>query len=168
VNYGSGKERFQNLLREDTKELLGFLSAKSIAGTVTSTRHDKKGRNGCFTQRKTKNNPQTITYLAKAWGVGKNFPLQNVKKGAAPAFATTLEQTTNPTNLSVINSLEATKVHYSAKSLFVANRICERVDQEAIFAHESKNKAERINKLRKQAKAEWVQSRVGPGRTKNY
>ena len=80
---GCRNERFQQLLREDTKELLGFLSAGnggSARHKNGSAIHNKKGRNGCFSKRKSKNTPHTVTYLAKAWGVGKNLPLKNLKK----------------------------------------------------------------------------------------
>jgi hypothetical protein len=85
AEHGSRNENFQNLLCEDTKKLMGFLSGKSSAAPASSstTRHDKRGRNGRFSKRNNKNNPHTITYLAKAWGVSKNFPLLNLKKRAA-------------------------------------------------------------------------------------
>ena len=63
VEHGRRNERFNILLREDTKELLGFLSGQSTAGTGGSTRHNKKGRDGGFTKRATKSNPHTIAYL---------------------------------------------------------------------------------------------------------
>ena len=50
----------------------------------------------------------------------------------------------------------AAKVHYSAKSLFVANLTRERSDQEAVFAYESSTQAERLYEFRELAKAEWV------------
>jgi hypothetical protein len=84
VNYGSWSEHFQNLLRKDTKELLGFLSTTLTAAAANGglTWQNPKLCPGSFLKRKNKNNPHSITYLAKAWGVGKNFPLlQNVKKG---------------------------------------------------------------------------------------
>ena len=58
--------------------------------------------------------------------------------------------------MSIINSLEAAKVHFSAKSLFVANLTRERADQEAAFAYESSTRAERLYEFRELAKAEWV------------
>jgi hypothetical protein len=91
----------------------------ATAGNGGSSRHNKKGCDGRFSKRKNKNNPHTITYLAKAWGIGKNFPLQNVKKRAAMTSLTKKEQTTNPVNMSIIGSLKAAKVHYSAKNLFL-------------------------------------------------
>ena len=68
VEHGNRNEHFQNLLREDTKELVGFLSTKSTSGTGGSTRHNKKGRDGRFTKRATKNNPHTIAYLVTGHG----------------------------------------------------------------------------------------------------
>jgi hypothetical protein len=130
-----------------------FQDSQLTAGTGGSTRHNKKGCNGHFSKRAIKHSPHAITYLAKAWGIGKNFPLENLKKGAT---STKPEKTTNPTQLSVINSLEAAKVHFSAKSLFVANLTHERADQEAVFAYESSTRAERPYEFRKLAKAEWV------------
>jgi hypothetical protein len=169
VKHGSWNEHSQNLLpREDTKELLGFLLAKSTAGTGGSTGHNKKGLDGCFTKRATKKNLTLLLILGKLGVcVSKNFPLMNLRKGAASASmnlrkgaasasSTKPEQTTNPVHLSVINSLEAAKVHYSAKSLFVANLTCERADQEAIFAYESSSRAEQLYEFRGLAKAEWV------------
>ena len=80
----------------------------------------------------------------------------NLRKSAASASSTKPEQTTNPVHLSVIDSLEAAKVHYSAKRLFVGNLTRERSDQEAVFAYESSTQAERLYEFRELAKAEWV------------
>jgi hypothetical protein len=52
--------------------------------------------------------------------------LGSSNKGAASASSIQPEQTTNLVHLSIIDSLEAAKVHYSAKSLFVANLTRER------------------------------------------
>jgi hypothetical protein len=163
VEHGRRNKRFNILLREDTKEMLGFLSGRSTAGGGTggptrrhnngSTIHNKKGRNGCFSKRAIKHDPHTLAYLAKAWGVGKNFPMENLKKGAA---STEPEQTTNPTQLSIIDSLEAAKIHFSAKSLFISNHISGLINEETVFAYESTAKKERVQEFRELAKAEWV------------
>jgi hypothetical protein len=148
---GSRNERFQSLLREDTKELLGFLSGRSITGT-DDRRHDKKGRNGQFVKRKNKSNACTISYLAKAWGVGRNFPLDNIKKGQQ----TKAEKKPNPVHLSVIDSLDAAKIHFSARNLFIADRVEERKNEEKVFAYDTPTLAERIHVFREEAKGEWV------------
>jgi hypothetical protein len=76
-----------------------------------------------------------------------------VVKAAATLSARTLTELTNKRNS---DSREAAKVHYSAKSLFVANLTRERSDQEAVFAYESSTRAERLYDFRERAKAEWV------------
>jgi hypothetical protein len=148
---GSRNERFQSLLREDTKELLGFLSGRSTTGT-DDRRHDKKGRSGRFVKRKNKSNACTISYLAKAWGVGRNTPLRNIKKGQQ----TKAEKKPNPTQLSVIDSLDAAKIHFSARNLFIADRVEERNNEEKVFAYNTHTRAERIHVFREEAKDEWV------------
>ena len=134
---GCRNERFQQLLREDTKELLGFLSA-SKGGSARhkngSARHNKKGCNGRFTNRKNKNNPFTMSYLAKAWGVNRHYPLRLLKKGQQQAKE---EKKPSPTRLSVIDSLEAAKIHFSAKNLFIAHRVEERTNEEKVFAYDT-------------------------------
>jgi hypothetical protein len=158
VEHGRRNERFNILLREDTKEQLGFISGQTTAGNTAgaSTRHNKKGRNGRFSKRAIKHNPHTILYLAKAWGVGKNFPLENLKKGATLVRTTKPDKTTNPTKLGIIDSLEAAKVHFSAKHLFIANRVCERNREEVVYAYDSTTRDKRLHEFREVAKAEWV------------
>jgi hypothetical protein len=112
-----------------------------------------------FQSGKPKINPHTITYLSKAWGVSKNFPLINLKKRAALGLLslnTATKQKTKPMKLGIIDSLEATKVHYSAKALFVANRIHERTAKEAVYAYESVTRAKHLHEFREEAKGEWV------------
>jgi hypothetical protein len=142
---GSRTERFQALLREDVNELKGYL-------VRTSNTHDKRGRDGVFKGRKATFNPVTMRYLAHAWGVGRNYPkaLLN-KQQSAPK-----PKTISPGSLCVIESLEAAKVRYSAKALFILNRIRERSVQEGIFAYETKVKAGQQHVFREEAKAEWV------------
>jgi hypothetical protein len=120
---GSRTERFQALLREDVKELKGYL-------VRTSNTHDKRGRDGVFEGRKATFNPVTMRYIAHAWGVGRNYPkaLLN-KQQSAPK-----PKTISPGSLCVIDSLEAAKVRYSAKALFILSRIRERSVHEGIFA----------------------------------
>jgi hypothetical protein len=65
-------------------------------------------------------------------------------------------KTISPVNLSVIDSPEAAKAKYSAKALFILNRIRERIAQEEMFAYEKELKAERQHIFREEAKAEWV------------
>jgi Transposase len=149
---GSRNERFQSLLREDTKELLGFLSGLSTTGS-DPRQHNNKGRNGRYTKRKNKSNPFTISYLAKAWGVGRHFPLKNIKKGREQ---TKEEKKSNPTQLSVINSLDAAKIHFSAKNLFIAHRVEVRTNFEKVFAYDTHTRAERFHLFREEAKGEWV------------
>jgi hypothetical protein len=155
VEHGCRNERFNILLREDTKELLGFVSGQSTAGTGVSTRHNKKGRNGRFLKRAIKHNPHTVLYLAKAWGVGKNFPLLNLKKGAA-TLTTKPDKPASPTQRNAIDDLEAAKFHFSAKCLFINNCICELNHQEVVYAYESNTGREQIHEFRELAKADWV------------
>ena len=78
VEHGRRNERFNILLREDTKKLLGFLSGQSTAGTGGSTRHNKKGRNGRFSKRAIKHSPHTI--LQKLGVLAKTFHWRILKK----------------------------------------------------------------------------------------
>jgi hypothetical protein len=102
---GSRAARVQALLEEDAKELKGYLAG-------ASNTHDKRGRNGLFKERKATFNPVTLDYLADAWGVDVNSPTDLLNK----------QQSISPVNLSVIDSLEAAKAAYSAKTLFISNR----------------------------------------------
>ena len=92
----------------------------------------------------------------KAWGVGKNFPLENLKKDAVALACSTKSESTNPTRMSVIDSLAAAKVKFSARNLFIANHICELTDKEEVFAYDSTTKAGQLHECREFAKAEWV------------
>ena len=107
-----------------------------------------------FLKSKNKSNPCTISYLAKAWGVGRNFPLENMKK-EHQALAST-EKKPNPTQLSVIDSLESAQIHFSARNLFIASRIEERTNEEKVFAFDTQSRTERFHLFREEAKAEWV------------
>jgi hypothetical protein len=108
---------------------------------VNLQRENKKGRNGQFVKRKT-----------KALGVGRNFPLENIKKGQQ----TKAEKKPNPVHLSVIDSLDATKIHFSARNLFIAHRVEERNNEEKVFAYDTRTRAERIHIFLEEAKGEWV------------
>jgi hypothetical protein len=154
----SHNERFRSLLREDTKELLGFLS-----GQPPAYHHRPKGRNGQFIKSKAKSNPCTISYLAKAWGVGRNFPTENIKRGQRQQEAetggratTATEKKPNPTQVSVIDSLDAAKLHMSARNLFIADRIAERANEEKVFAYDKQSRAQQFHLFREEAKAEWL------------
>jgi hypothetical protein len=116
------------------------------------------------------NNPHTITYLAKAWGVSKNFPLLNLKKWVALGLlslnAMATKQKTKPTKLGIIDSLEAAKVHYSVKALFVANLVHEHTVEESVFAHEFITQAKHVHQFCEEAKGEWVVAE--PNIVRNY
>jgi hypothetical protein len=94
----------------------------------------------------------TIKYLAHVWGVNKNFPTNLLRKQHAPSKPKTI----SPGSMSVIDSFAAAKIRYSTKSLFIANRIRERSEQEKVYAYEKQRKAERQHLFREEAKAEWV------------
>ena len=143
---GSRNKHFRSLLREDTKEILGFLSGRTASTGTDDRRQRRKGRDGRFVKSKTKSNPCTIGYLAKAWGVGRNFPLENVKAETKP----------NPTQLSVIDSLAAAKIHFSARYLFIANRVEERTNEEQVYAYDCQSRSEHFHLFREEAKGEWV------------
>jgi hypothetical protein len=71
----------------------------------TEQQRTNKGRFG--TSRK-KCKPHTIGYLAKAWGVSRDFPMNNnVTKGNAVSHTTTKR---NPVQQSVIDSVEAAQI----------------------------------------------------------
>ena len=92
--------------------------------------------------RKGKSNPCTIlSYLIKAWGVCRNVPLSNIKKGQQVKAVTTEP---NPSQWGVIDSLEAAKLHFSARNLFIAHCVEEHAKGEKVFvfAYVTKSQAE--------------------------
>ncbi len=114
---GDRNVRFQSLLCQDTKELVGFLVGQSSAG-VSRPDTQQRTRNGQFGKSKKKCNLCTISYLAKEWGVSRNFPLNNMNKANEQVVTAQGERTQNPTQQSVIDSFKAAQIHYSAKNLF--------------------------------------------------
>lgn len=62
----------------------------------------------------------------------------------------------NPTQMSVIDSLDAAKLHFSARNLFIADRVEERTNEEKVFAYDTQTRAERFRFFREEAKAEWL------------
>jgi hypothetical protein len=70
-NMGVGTSTFRICFVRAQKSCSGFFrqSQQLVLVVGGSTRHNKKGRDGRFTKRATKNNPHTIAYLEKTWGV---------------------------------------------------------------------------------------------------
>jgi hypothetical protein len=81
-----------------------------------------------FGKSKKKCNSCTISYLAKEWGVSRNFPLNNMNKANDHVVTAQGERTQNPTQQRVIDSFKAAQIHYSAKHLFIAHRVEERTN----------------------------------------
>jgi hypothetical protein len=102
----------------------------------------KRWQQTIFKEQKQKK-PFTISYLAKACGIGRNFPLENMKKGHQ-ALAST-EKKPNPTQLCVIDCLKSTHIHFSARNLFIASRIEERTNEEKVFAFDTQSRTERFH-----------------------
>ena len=152
LHVGSRNERFQSLLREDTKELLGFLSGLP----ANYHRQRQKGSNGQFVTSKKKNNACTISYLAKDWDVGRNFPKENIKKGRQQSAIVEVKTKRNPTQMGVIDSLDAAKLHFSARNLFIADRVEVRTNEEKVFACNTQTRAEQFHFFREEAKLEWL------------
>jgi hypothetical protein len=152
LQLGSRDERFQSLLREDTKELLGFLSGLP----ANYHRQKQKGSNGQFVTSKKKNNACTISYLAKAWDVGRNLPKENIKKGRQQPAIVEVKTKRNPTQMSVIDSLDTAKLHFSARNLFIADLVEERTNEEKVFAYDTQTRAERFHFFREKSKVEWL------------
>ncbi len=113
---GSLNERFQSLLCQDTKELVGFLTEQASAG-VSRLDTQQQTCNGQFGKSKRKCNSCTISYLAKAWGVSQNFPLNNMNKVNEHVVTAAAVQTQNPTQQSIIDSFKESQVHCSAKKI---------------------------------------------------
>ena len=100
-----------------------------------------------------------MKYLAKAWGVGVNYPTTLLKQTPANAAAANKpngNRNSNPVHLPVIDSLAAAKVKYSARNMYIANRIHQRKQQEAVFAYENQHKSELEHVFREEAKAEFL------------
>lgn len=142
---GARTGRFQQLLREDAKELSGYLANAQNS-------HDKRLRSGAFKKRNAKFNSLSMKYLAHAWGVGINTPHNLLKKQLTPPKP----KTSNPVHESVIDSLEAAKIHYSAKNLFIEDKVAERMKAEEVFAYDNGIAKQRRYVFHEEAKAAWV------------
>lgn len=136
-------EQFIRLLREDAKELQGVLS-------VQSNCHEGRGRGGLFKKRTTQFTPVSMKYLAKAWGVGVNYPGKLLKQQSTKS-----EYTISPPNLPVVESKVAATVRYSPRNMFIADRIRQRKEEEEVYAFDN-SKENRKYVFREQAKAEWA------------
>jgi hypothetical protein len=149
------------LCQDDVRELNGYLAAKP----EVSRHNERQAGTNKFVARKNKDriNPITLSYLAKAWGVGSNDPL-NVLKRQAELGKPKQDPVPSVTQTSVIESLEAAKVRYTAKSLFMEHRVRERKKEEnglvLLVVDESSSSSNiRANQqyvFREEAKAEWV------------
>lgn len=141
-------EHFKSLLREDAKELKGYLSANPNPPNA----HMIRGRKGSFKKRRSNYSPVSYRYLASAWGVGKNFPKKVLNEKPQPSEPM---PTTNPTQLSVIDSMEAAKTKYTAKNLFLYHRVRERMAEQEVFAY-NYGRQEQQHIFREEGKAEWA------------
>jgi len=137
-------EHFIKLLREDAKELQGVLS-------MLTNNHVARRRDGLFKTRNAQFVPMSMKYLAKAWGVGKNYPAELLKK----QLTETVTAPVSPPCLPVIESKAAAEVKYTPKSLFIAHRIHQRKEEEKTYAFDN-GKDNREYVFREEAKAEWV------------
>ena len=138
---------FIQKLREDAKELQGLLS-------ILSNTHESRGRGGLYKKRKSNYNPVSMKYLAKAWGVGKNFPTTLLKQ-QPPASSAPSPSTLPAVNLPVIDSKAAAKVKYTAKNMFISHRVRVRKAEEEVYAYDN-GKNNMAHVFREEAKAEWL------------
>lgn len=144
-------EQFITLLREDTRELEGVLSVSS------SNKYNVTGRDGRFKKRKSDFNPLSITYLAHAWGVGKNFRAKLLKRQSDDSMhsVSPSKPEQHEHYLPVIDSFVSAQVRYNPRNLYIQQRIRERKAEEEVVAYDNlKRKQEYI--YREEAKADWA------------
>ena len=109
--------RYQSLLCQDVRELNGYLAAKP----EVNHHNERHAEINKFVARENNEvNPITFSYLSKAWGVRKNYPLLVLKRQAKLGKPKP-DPVPNLTQISVIESLEAAKIRFTAKSLFIDN-----------------------------------------------
>jgi hypothetical protein len=95
-----------------------------------------------------------MRYLAEAWGVGIHLPKTLLDRVGVPYPVAPA----SPVHKSPIESLEAAKIWFSARTLYINQRIQERVLEETHLAYSSPQVQQRRVVFRAEAKAEWVVS----------
>jgi hypothetical protein len=137
---------------QDVKELKGYLAALLKANPQYGAAGLRGARDGKFKKRAKRYNPITMKYLAIAWGVGVNFPKQLLETFRVEPKEADL----NATQLCTIECLEAAKIQYTAKKLFMQSQVHAGMCAEEVFAYGSALRAERRHILTEESKADWL------------
>jgi hypothetical protein len=104
-------EKFRTLvLYQNAKELRTFLQL-----LPSGKNHGHQRKSGQFKEQNSKFSPITMRYLAEAWGVGIHLPKTLLDRVGIPYPVARA----SPNHKSHIESLEAAKICFSARTLYI-------------------------------------------------
>jgi hypothetical protein len=146
-------DRFVSQFLRDYHELEGILSGAAALAGVRPNAHNIHDRVGKFKKRSRVHNPLSKSYLAFAWGVGKNYGADLVNGRARPLPGVKAARKPNSVNLCVIDSQEAATLRYTAEFLFVQDYVRQKSKANNQYAYEDTRAMEKS--WREEAKARW-------------